>query len=50
LVQRCLWQIDLLTRLRQAFAGPRSDYGSARLALVVLALLYAGARRLDYLS
>ena len=35
--------------MRQAFAGLRSDYGSARLALVLLALFYVGARRLEHL-
>jgi Transposase DDE domain group 1 len=49
LMQRYLRQSDVVTRLRQAFAGLRSDYGSARLALVVLALFYVGARRLEHL-
>jgi len=49
LLQRYLRQIDVCTRLRQAFAGLRSDYGSARLALVVMALFYVGARRLEHL-
>jgi len=49
LLQRYLRQIDVCTRLRQAFAGLRSDYGSARLALAVLALFYVGARRLEHL-
>ena len=35
--------------LRQAFAGLRSDYGSHRIALVLLALFYVGARRLEHL-
>src|SRR3972149_1751027 len=34
LLGRYLRQIDLRARLRQAFAGLRSDYGSARIALV----------------
>ena len=49
LLGRYLRRIDLGARLRQAFAGLRSDYGSARLALVLLALFYVGARRLEHL-
>ena len=49
LLGRYLRQIDLGARLRQAFAGLRSDYGSHRIALVLLALLYVGARRLEHL-
>jgi hypothetical protein len=49
LLGRYLRQIELGARLRQAFAGLRSDYGSARIALVLLALLYVGARRLEHL-
>src|SRR3972149_5658330 len=49
LLQRYVGQIDVGARLRQAFAGLRSDYGSARLALVVMALFYVGARRLEHL-
>jgi hypothetical protein len=49
LLQRYLRQIDVVARLRRAFAGLRSDYGSARLALVVMALFYVGARRLEHL-
>src|SRR3989304_1135568 len=49
LLQRYVRQIDVVARLRQAFAGLRSDYGSARLALVVMALFYVGARRLEHL-
>src|SRR6059036_3209196 len=49
LLGRYLRRIDLRARLRQAFAGLRSDYGSARIALVLLALFYAGARRLEHL-
>ena len=37
LLGRYLRQIDLGARLRQAFGGLRSDYGSARIALVLLA-------------
>src|SRR3989441_1076696 len=49
LLGRYLRQIDLVARLRQAFAGLRSDYGSSRIALVLLALFYVGARRLEHL-
>lgn len=49
LLRRCLRRIDLDGRLRQTFAGLRSDYGSVRLALVLLALFYVGARRLEHL-
>jgi hypothetical protein len=49
LLRRYLRRIDLVARLRQAFAGQPSDYGSPRLALVLLALFYAGTRRLEHL-
>jgi hypothetical protein len=49
LLQRYLRQLDLVGRLRQALAGVRSDYGSARLALVLVTLSYVGARRLEHL-
>ena len=49
LLGRYLRRIDLGARLHQAFAGLRSDYGSHRIALVLLALFYVGARRLEHL-
>ena len=49
LLRRYLRRIDLTARLRAAFAGLPSDYGSPRLALVLLALFYVGARRLEHL-
>ena len=49
LLRRYLRRIDLVERLRQAFTGLPSDYGSPRVALVLLALFYAGARRLEHL-
>ena len=49
LLGRYLRQIDLGARLRHAFAGRRSDYGNARIAMVLLALFYVGARRLEHL-
>ena len=39
LLGRYLRRIDLGARLRQTFAGLRSDYGSPRIALVLLALV-----------
>src|SRR6266540_2057771 len=49
LLQRYLRHTTLVARLRQALAGLRSDYGSARLVLVILALFYVGARRFEHL-
>ena len=47
LLRRYLRRIDLTARLRAAFAGLASDYGSPRLALVLVALFYVGARRVE---
>src|SRR5262249_60673882 len=49
LVRRYLLRLDVTARIRQAVAAVPSDYGGARLALLVVALLYAGARRLEHL-
>ena len=49
LLRRYLPQIDVVTRLRRALADLRSDYGSARLALVILSLFYVGAQRMEHL-
>jgi len=49
LMRRYLHRLDVMTRIRQAVATVPSDYGGARLALLVVALLYAGARRLEHL-
>jgi Transposase DDE domain group 1 len=49
LVRRYLRQQGLVARLRTACAALGGDYGGARLALLVLALFYAGARRLEHL-
>ena len=47
---RCyLRQCDLPRRLRTACATTGSDYGGGRLALLILALFYVGARRLEHL-
>ena len=49
LLRRYLRQLDLPQRLRAACAGTGGDYGGGRLALLLLALFYVGARRLEHL-
>src|SRR6266536_2691993 len=49
LVRRYLHRLDVMGRLRRAVADVPSDYGGARLALLVVALFYVGARRLEHL-
>ena len=49
LVRRYLHRLDLMARLRRAVASVPSDYGGARLALLIMALFYVGARRLEHL-
>jgi Transposase DDE domain group 1 len=49
-VRRYLRQIDLPRRLQAACAAVGGDYGGARLALLLLALPYVGARRLEHLQ
>lgn len=49
LIRRYVQRIRLATRLRQAFTSLRSDCGSPRLGLMLLALLLGGGRRLDHL-
>src|SRR5262249_10470399 len=49
LLGRYLHPGDLGARVRLAVAGLRSDYGSHRIALMLLALFYVGARRLEHL-
>src|SRR5712664_2797883 len=49
LLGRYLRQCALPSRLRAACAATGGDYGGGRLALLVLALLYVGARRLEHL-
>jgi Transposase DDE domain group 1 len=49
LLRRYLRQTDLPRRLRTACAATGGDYGGSRLALLVLALFYVGARRLEHL-
>src|SRR6266481_495438 len=49
LLRRYLRHHDLPSRLRAACAATGGDYGGGRLARLVLALLYVGARRLEHL-
>ncbi len=48
-LRRYLRQLDLPHRLRAACAGTGGDYGGGRLALLILALFYVGARWLEHL-
>src|SRR5499426_4918213 len=50
LMRRYLRRIDLPRRLQAACAALGGDYGGARLALLVMALPYVGARRLEHLQ
>jgi hypothetical protein len=50
LVRRYLRKVAIVARLRAALAAIPSDYGSARLALLVVGLFYVGARRLEHLQ
>jgi hypothetical protein len=50
LVRRYFQKLAIATRLRAALAAIPSDYGSTRLALLVVALFYVGARRLEHLQ
>ena len=47
LVRRYVRKRELVVGLRTALAALPSDYGSARLALLVMSLFYVGARRLE---
>ena len=49
LVRRDARKLAIVARLRPALAAIPSDYGSARLALLVIGLFYVGARRLEHL-
>jgi hypothetical protein len=49
LLRRYVQRLDLAARLRRACAALGGDYSGAGLSLLVLALLYAGARRLEHL-
>src|SRR5215467_5196760 len=50
LLRRYLRTIDLPRRLQAACAALGGDYGGARLALLLMALPYVGARRLEHLQ
>jgi hypothetical protein len=50
LLRRYLRQLELPHRLRAACAARGGDYGGARLGLLLLAVLYVGARRLEHLQ
>jgi Transposase DDE domain group 1 len=50
LVRRYLSKLAIVGRLRAALTAIPSDYGSARLALLVIGLFYVGARRLEHLQ
>jgi DDE family transposase len=49
LLRRYVRHRELPSRLRAACAGTGGDYGGGRLALLILALFYVGARRLEHL-
>src|SRR5215475_5542188 len=49
LLRRYLRHLDLPRRLRAACASTGGDYGGGRLALLILAVFYVGARRLEHL-
>jgi Transposase DDE domain len=49
LVRQYLRQLDQPRRPRAACAAIGGDYGDGRLALLILALFYVGARRLEHL-
>ncbi len=50
LLRRYVQKLAIVGRLRTALATLPSDYGSARLALLVMTLFYVGARRLEHLQ
>lgn len=50
LLRRYVQRLDLSRRLRALLAGVDGDYGGHRLVLLVLGLLYSGARRLEQLQ
>jgi len=49
LLRRYVQRLDLAARLRRACVALGGDYSGASLSLLILALLYAGARRLEHL-
>ena len=50
LLRRYVRRLELPRRLQAACAALGGDYGGGRLALLLLALLYVGARRLEHLQ
>jgi hypothetical protein len=50
LLRRYLHRLHLPRRLRAACAGLGGDYSGARLGLLLIAMLYVGARRLEHLQ
>jgi hypothetical protein len=50
LLRRYLRQLELPRRLHAACAAVGGDYSGSRLALLLMALLYVGARRLEHLQ
>ena len=50
LLQRYLRRLELPRRLRAACTALGGDYSGSRLALLLMALLYVGARRLEHLQ
>jgi hypothetical protein len=47
---RRVQRLELAARLRRACAALGGDYSGASLGLLILALLYTGARRLEHLQ
>jgi hypothetical protein len=50
LLRRYVYRLGLARRLNQACAELGGDYAGARLGLLLMALLYVGARRLEHLQ
>src|SRR5215470_7014951 len=50
IVRRYFRTLMIVARLRAALATIPTDYGSARLALLIVGLFYVGARRLEHLQ
>src|SRR5205807_7658037 len=50
LLRRYLRQLEIPRRLHAACTAVGGDYSGARLALLLMALLYVGARRLEHLQ
>src|SRR5438105_1244026 len=50
LLRRYLRQLEIPRRLHAACTAVGGDYSGSRLALLLMALLYVGARRLEHLQ